>query len=578
MKNRVIRACVRSAAPTRRVQLVAAAALVAILSLPTSGLKAGPGHDHGPEPASTGSPPSPRAVATSETYQFVGIAEGEVLVIYLDRATDNAPVTTAKLDVTVGEAAAPAELQKNGTYEVSAKLLKTPGEHAVLASIQDGPVNDLLVTSIKIPNPEAHSAASEHTVLSHLGLPEVATLTALQSAALAGGGLLLLIGLATVVRTRARRTALGLAAVGLSLGGVAAIGSTPVVAHEGHDHGPAAGASNGNAPQRRPDGTIFLPKPTQRLLEVRTRIVAPEKASRTVRFQGRIIANPNRSGVIQSTLQGRYSPPASGIPLIGTNVKAGDLVGTVAPSFISKDASDMSQTLAELDQQIALARAKLGRQEQLLRSATVSRAAVEDVRIQLDGLAKRRSEILEARVQPEELRAPVDGVITAIKVMPGQVVSQADQLFQIVDPESLFVEALMYDQSRIEQIGEATASLGDGKSVPLRFVGRSRSLQQQYTVLKYEITGPAVDLNIGTPVLIVGKTGVTVEGLRLPRSAVAQAPNGQNVVFIHKEPEVFEPRAIRFQPFDTDTIMVSAGLEAGEKVVVQNAPLVNQVR
>jgi RND family efflux transporter MFP subunit len=389
---------------------------------------------------------------------------------------------------------------------------------------------------------------------------------------------LLLIGLATVVRTRARRTALGLAAVGLSLGGVAAIGSTPVVAHEGHDHGPAAGASNGNAPQRRPDGTIFLPKPTQRLLEVRTRIVAPEKASRTVRFQGRIIANPNRSGVIQSTLQGRYSPPASGIPLIGTNVKAGDLVGTVAPSFISKDASDMSQTLAELDQQIALARAKLGRQEQLLRSATVSRAAVEDVRIQLDGLAKRRSEILEARVQPEELRAPVDGVITAIKVMPGQVVSQADQLFQIVDPESLFVEALMYDQSRIEQIGEATASLGDGKSVPLRFVGRSRSLQQQYTVLKYEITGPAVDLNIGTPVLIVGKTGVTVEGLRLPRSAVAQAPNGQNVVFIHKEPEVFEPRAIRFQPFDTDTIMVSAGLEAGEKVVVQNAPLVNQVR
>jgi RND family efflux transporter MFP subunit len=259
-------------------------------------------------------------------------------------------------------------------------------------------------------------------------------------------------------------------------------------------------------------------------------------------------------------------------------VKAGDLVGTVAPSFISKDASDMSQTLAELDQQIALARAKLSRQEQLLRSATVSRAAVEDIRIQLDGLAKRRVEILEARVQPEELRAPVDGVITAVKVMAGQVVSQADQLFQIVDPDSLFVEALMYDQSRIEQIGDATASLGDGKSVPLRFIGRSRSLQQQYTVLKFEVAAPAVDLNIGTPVLVVGRTGETVEGLRLPRSAVAQAPNGQNVVFIHKEPEVFEPRAIRFQPFDTDTVMVSAGLEPGEKVVVQNAPLVNQVR
>jgi multidrug efflux pump subunit AcrA (membrane-fusion protein) len=266
------------------------------------------------------------------------------------------------------------------------------------------------------------------------------------------------------------------------------------------------------------------------------------------------------------------------VPVIGARVSAGDLMGTVAPSFVSKESSDIGQSLGDLDQQIALARTKLARQEQLQRANVLSRSPIEDTRIELAGLLKRREGLLASRIQPEDLRAPVDGVITAVKVMPGQVVSQADQLFQIVDPESLFVEALMYDQSRIEQIGEATASLGDGKTVSLRFIGRSRSLQQQYTVLKFEITAPAVDLNIGTPVLMVGTTGVTEEGIRLPRSAVAQAPNGQNVVFIHKEPEVFEPRAIRFQPFDADTVMVSAGVEPGDKVVVQNAPLVNQVR
>lgn len=238
----------------------------------------------------------------------------------------------------------------------------------------------------------------------------------------------------------------------------------------------------------------------------------------------------------------------------------------------------MAQTLGELDQQIALAKAKLGRQEQLLRSATVSRAAVEDIRIELDGLAKRRAEILEARVQPEELRIPVDGVITAVRVVPGQVVSQADQLFQIIDPASLFVEALMFDHAKIEQIGDARASLAQGGSVALRFLGRSRSLQQQYTVLKFEVVERATDLDIGTPVIVDGTTGVSATGLRIPRSAVAQAPNGQHVVFVHKEPEVFEPRAVRFEPFDTDTVMISAGLVAGEKVVVQNAPLVNQVR
>lgn len=573
MEFRYAAARSRSPGAWSRAFLSLIVTLAAIVFPPTGQLQAGPGHDHGPEVASTSALPSPRAVATSETYQFVGIAEGEVLVIYLDRASDNAPVLTAKLDVTVGDQSAAAQLQKNGTYEVASKQLKLPGDHAVLVNIQDGPVTDLLVSSIVIPNPDGHGAASAHTIFSHLGLPSLSLVNPTLSAALIIGVLLVLGGVAAAVRTRSRRVALVLAIIGLSV-----IATTPILAHEGEAHGPAVGSGNSNAPQRRSDGNIFLPKPTQRLLEVRTRILAAETANRTSRFQGRIVANPNRSGVVQSTLQGRYTPPATGVPLVGTPVKAGDLVGTVAPSFISKDASDMSQTLAELDQQIAQANAKLGRQEQLLRSATVSRAAVEDIRIQLDGLAKRRAEILEARVQPEELRVPVDGLITAVRVIPGQVVSQADQLFQIIDPTSLFVEALMFDQAKVEQIGDARATLANGASVALRFLSRSRSLQQQYTVLKFEIAETATDLDIGTPVIVDGTTGVSATGLRIPRSAVAQAPNGQHVVFVQKEPEVFEPRAVRFEPFDTDTVMISAGLAASEKVVVQNAPLVNQVR
>ncbi len=62
---------------------------------------------------------------------------------------------------------------------------------------------------------------------------------------------------------------------------------------------------------------IFLPKPTQRLLEVRTRIVVPETAIPSRRFAGRVIANPNKSGVVQSTISGRYMAPDTGVPPIG---------------------------------------------------------------------------------------------------------------------------------------------------------------------------------------------------------------------------------------------------------------------
>jgi RND family efflux transporter MFP subunit len=349
-------------------------------------------------------------------------------------------------------------------------------------------------------------------------------------------------------------------------------------AHDGHDHGPDLSVSTGNSPYRRPDGTLFVPKPTQRLLEIRTRVAAVESRPRAVRFHGRIVPNPNRSGVVQSTLQGRYEAPDGGVPPLGTKVKAGDLMGRVSASFASIDSSDMMQTLGALDQEIALARRKLARQEQLLASNAVAKATVEDTRIQLDGLEKRRQELLAARVRPEDLRAPVTGVIAATRVVAGQVVAPSDQLFQIIDPASLMVEALVFDQIAPDAVHEATASLGTDAAIKLRFLGHSRALQQQYSLLLFQILDAHPHLNAGAPVTVIATTGEPVTGIVLPRSALVQAPSGQTVVFSHREPEVFVPRPVRVEPFDTDNVLVTAGIAEGERIVVRNAPLLNQVR
>ncbi len=550
--------------------LAALTCLVVLLFQTVSLAVAHEGHDHGPAATQSG-PASPRITAISENYQFVGIVEGEVLVIYLDRFEDNAPVTSATLELTIADSSATAELQKNGTYEVVSPGLKVPGSHEVLVNITDGTATDLLVGVLNIPAPAGMSVGFDHGIWSHLSEHLQPTTKML---AWTSGGVLGLVGLGLLLNGRRR----GLATVAFMLGALV-IGSTATFAHSGDDHGTAAGAGmSSNAPQRQPDGAIFLPKPSQRLLEIRTRILAPETTTRAVRFAGRIVANPNRSGVVQSTIQGRFIPPPDGVLLIGASVRAGDVMGSVAPSFISKDASDMTQTLGELDQQIALARTKLSRQESLLRSNVVAPAVVDEIRIQLDGYLTRRKELLTARIQPEELRAPVDGVVTAVRVVAGQVVSQSDALFTIVDPKSLMVEALAFDQINGAVIESATSATADNVQSELRFVGRSRSLQQQYSVLSFEILNPNPALNVGTPVTITARSGGAVTGIILPRAAVAQAPNGQMVVFRHREPEIFEPKPIRFEPFDAGTVLVLAGVERGDKVVVQGAQLINQVR
>jgi cobalt-zinc-cadmium efflux system membrane fusion protein len=96
--------------------------------------------------------------------------------------------------------------------------------------------------------------------------------------------------------------------------------------------------------------------------------------------------------------------------------------------------------------------------------------------------------------------------------------------------------------------------------------------------MQFEVVGAAGPLSIGLPVTVIARAGVPVSGIFVPRAALAQAPNGQTVVFEHKEPEVFVPRAVRTEPFDNETVLVTGGLEAGTKIVVRNAPLVNQVR
>lgn len=531
------------------------------------------GHDHGTAPSAT-APASPRVVATSESYQFVGIAEGEVLVIYLDRAADNAPVTTAAIEVAIDGTAFRAELQKNGTYEVVAPILKKPGTHEVLASITEGSTSDLLVGAITIPA-AGNAAGAPHTIWDHF--PAWAQwLFSSRGGMMALGGLVLVLGLAILPRRARGKTPAAVTMLAVLLAISAAAPS--VLAHEGHDHG-APTAVGGNGPHRRPDGMIFLPKPTQRLLEVRTWIVKPETAVPSRRFAGRVIANPNRSGVVQSTIQGRYIAPSGGVPPIGTKVVVGELLGRVAPSFASIDVSQIAQTLAELDQQITLARARLARLEPLLQSRAVAVAQVDEARINLDGLIKRRADVATAKVQAEDLRSPVEGVIAGVRVMSGQVVSPSEAVFQIIDPSSLMVEALVFGLGSQEKLAAATALLASGRTVKLRYVGRSRALQQQYAQVQFEVldVGDAA-LDVGLPVKVVAETGAAVTGIIVPRAALTQAPNGQTVVFRQKEPELFEPKPVRFEPFDAERVRILAGIDPGETIVVQGAPLVNQVR
>jgi len=536
---------------------------------------AGPGHSgdggHSHDAPAVKSAQSPRVVATSEAFQIVGIFKGDRLTIYLDREQNNTPVTAAVIEVTANNKTVTAEPGADSTYSVPTNELLQAGENVLEFSIKDGAVTDLLGGTLALPSAQTtHGPQGSAATTSWLGRSIPAGWTIL-----AGIGMLLAGVLIGGLFSRRSMVAAAIAAgFGVMMSIDPALAGPGHSGDEGHTHGPVASEGATDSPRRLPDGSVFLPKPTQRLIEVRTEYVAPQTVRRAVRLPGRIVANPHRLAVVQSIVDGRLAPFNGRFAHVGQHVRAGDLLGYVKPVMSEIDRSDVEQTAGRLDQEIALA---ANRVEQFKRFNTFPAERIRTAEIELENLVRRRSALKKRTSVNDPLVAPIDGVIVAAQAAIGQVVSTKDVLFQIVEPRTLWVEALAHDSIDLASLGKAQAVAQDGEPVDLAFVASSPALTQHAMSIKFELAIPA-RLEIGRQVTVIAEIGREMTGIVVPRSAVVQAPNGQYVVFRHIEPERFEPRPVRFVEIDGARVILSAGVESGEKIAVQSATLINQIR
>ncbi|KAB2943593.1 MAG: efflux RND transporter periplasmic adaptor subunit [Hyphomicrobium sp.] len=593
-----------------RTNLTPKALLSALVFALASPALAHEGHDHGPPAVELPTSNQPRAIAASEDYEIVAVLKGEELFIYVDRFADNSPVTEARLTVTFGTTDIQTKLMPDGVFKLESRELRRPGKHELIFAVEEGSKSDLLITSLEVPELAlelAPQSNSDRFLTSHLetAISTVKSWVTPRQIGVTGGILgVLLLALLILRRRKARALKAVVTEVDQANADAAKTGvsklrprsagpaaaaaillllvspATRAVAHGDEDHGDAKQsiAFAGDAPRRLPDASVYLPKPSQRLLEVRTIQARETTTQPSVSFVGRIIANPDRFAVVQSTLGGRFTAPASGLPKLGQAVRAGEVLGYVAPYIATIDRSDAAQTAGNLEQEIALAENRLARAKRLLAVNAGTRVQVEEIEIQLKGLEKRRADLRANQTTPEPLVAPIEGVIAATKVVAGQVIEAKDVLYEIIDPSSLWVEAFAFDQSAPQAFSEASATAHNSASFKLRFIGRSRALRQQSTVLHFAIENPATSLNVGMPVTVLVREGAAIKGIVLPKAAVVRAGNGENVVWQHREPERFIAAPVKVSSFDGERVLVKGGLKAGERIVVEGAELINQVR
>lgn len=344
----------------------------------------------------------------------------------------------------------------------------------------------------------------------------------------------------------------------------------------GHDHGPAVATANPNAPRRLPDGSVFLPKPAQRQMVVRTVVAEKGSLARSFVLNGRVTMDPNASGKVQTLIAGRIVAGPSGLPAVGQPVRQGQLLAYVSPSIGQVERSNQNAALAELRAAKSLAEKRLARAKEL--SDTVPRKEIEAIESELASLTDRMAALSGGLSARDALVAPVTGVIASSNAVLGQVVDARQIVFEIVDPRRLRVEALAYDLDVARDIDSASLAAG-GESVPLKFVGAAQALREQALPLAFRGEGKALsNLALGQPVKVIVQTRAKVEGIAVPAGSVMRDPSNQDIVWVKTGPEVFAPRRVTSQPLDGLRVAVTSGLNPGDRLVTSGARLVNQIR
>lgn len=341
------------------------------------------------------------------------------------------------------------------------------------------------------------------------------------------------------------------------------------------EHLDTDGATAASGLARLPDGSVQVPKLAQRRMAIRT-IIAPEtEAAATLELPGRVVMDPNAGGRVQAVHGGRIEPGPRGLPVAGQRVRAGEVLAYLRHHAEPYAQANQQAQVAELRASRTIAEQRVQRLQAL--EGTVPRKEIEAARAELEGLRARENSVRASLTSREALVAPVSGVIARADAVRGQVVEARDVLFEVVDPTRVLVEATTADTSLVNNV--AAATLRNTPGVQLQLVGTARSLRDGVLPMTFRASGSYVTaIAVGQPVTVVVQLNSRVKGMVLPAQAIVRNPANEPVVWIKSGAERFIPQPVRYRALDAQTVVVTDGLAADNRVVVQGASLIGQIR
>ena len=265
---------------------------------------------------------------------------------------------------------------------------------------------------------------------------------------------------------------------------------------------------------------------------------------------------------------------------VGTVVRAGSVLGRLedVDFRLARDAAQAAVRSAEAD--FRLAEAELARHRKLREKGFISPALLEQREAVFKAsealLAQTQAQLALSRRQVDYavLVADHEGVITAVLADIGQVVAAGQAVLQLAQPGEK--EVLVYiPETRLADLegGELRVRLLAVPDLVLR--GRLRELAPSADPATRTFAARVTILDAPSAVALGMTASVISPGARakfiLPLGALTQL-DGQPVVWlVDPQTSQVQPRAVEVAEYREDGVALSAGVQAGERVVVAGA-------
>lgn len=264
---------------------------------------------------------------------------------------------------------------------------------------------------------------------------------------------------------------------------------------------------------------------------------------------------------------------------VGASVHQGETLATLDASH-AKNA--LKQAQAELDSARAaeqLARVNFERMKRLFPGGAVSRSlydqSVSDWKTASSRLDNVTAALNDARnnLQQTQLKAPQDGIISETYANQGQVVNAGQPIFKLADNHRLDAVFEVPEQVILARVNQPDITVSLLSDVTLKTPAILRDVMPQadpdtrtYRV-RVTLLNPPKQMNLGA--IVKGTLQLTsIKQVVIPKRALTRENDHPAVYIVNPVTKALCLQEIQVARFSNESIYVSTGLTAGQRVVI----------